>query len=225
MKKNTAQKIKSSTQKFTEIEEIKEDIVLILGGHACLVIEIQATNFSLLSIDEQHAKLSAYASLLNSLSFPVQIVVRNKRVDISLYLKLLDSEVQKLRIGSRTIDAIPGQNEKRIDYIQKYRSFVENLIKVNTVLNKAFYMVVSYSFLEKGIIGVNVKKSDFFDQAKAALHTKAESLLNQLSRIGLKSKILGEDSLIRLFYDIYNQEEATISNMADAASAPVVKAA
>ena len=49
MKKNTAQKIKSSTQKFTEIEEVKEDIILISGGHACLIVEIQATNFSLLS--------------------------------------------------------------------------------------------------------------------------------------------------------------------------------
>ena len=223
MKKNTAQKIKSSTQKFTEIEEVKEDIILISGGHACLIVEIQATNFSLLSTSEQHAKLSAYASLLNSLSFPVQIVIRNKKVDVSSYLKLLDSEMQKLRVGSQTAQAIPGQAEKRIDYIQKYRIFVEDLIKVNTVLNKAFYMIVSYSFLEKGITGVNVKKNDFFDQAKAALHTKAESLLSQLSRIGLKSKILTEDSLIKLFYDIYNQEETPVSNLADSASANVVK--
>lgn len=225
MKKNSAQKIKSSTQRFTEIEEIKEDIVLLLGGNACLVIEIQATNFSLLSATEQQAKLSAYASLLNSLSFPIQIVVRNKRVDVSSYLKMLDSEMQKLRLGTQMTQTIPGQNEKRIDYIQKYRVFVEDLIKVNTVLNKAFYMVVSYSSFEKGITGVNIKKNDFFDQAKTALHTKAESLLSQLLRLGLKSKILDEDSLIRLFYDIYNQEETTISNLAEAASAPIVKTA
>ena len=40
---------KSSTQQFTEIEDIAEDIVLLKNGGACLVIEITASNFALLS--------------------------------------------------------------------------------------------------------------------------------------------------------------------------------
>lgn len=215
MSKQTAQKTKlGSTQKFTEIEDIKEDIVLLTGGTACIIMEVQATNFELLSQEEQYAKIAAYGSLLNSLSFPVEIVIRNKRVDISSYLKLVDSQLQK---------AQPEGSQKRTDYIKQYRNFVEELIKINTVLNKEFYAVISYSSLERGISGVAIKKEDFFTQAKTALHTKAESLLAQLGRVGLKTKILDEDGLIRLFYDIYNQEGISGNGIKNTFVTPIVQ--
>jgi len=66
------------TQQFIEITNIVDDIVILNGGNAALVIEVSATNFTLLSPEEQDAKIYAYASLLNSLSFPIQIVIRSK---------------------------------------------------------------------------------------------------------------------------------------------------
>ena len=72
-----------STQKFIEITNIADDIVISSGGNACLVIEVSATNFALLSPEEQDAKIYTYASLLNSLSFPIQIVIRSKKLDIT----------------------------------------------------------------------------------------------------------------------------------------------
>ncbi len=220
---NTAQKIHASTQKFIEIQDIKEDIVLLSGGSACLIVEVQATNFSLLSPEEQHAKIAAYASLLNSLSFPIQIVVHSKQVDISSYLKLLDSQMQKMTILQHAGDEKEkGRQEKRMTYVKQYRAFVEELIKVNTVLDKTFYIVISFSFLEKGVTGVTLKKEEFFAQAKAGLHTKAESLLSQFGRLSLKSRVLEKESLIRVFYDIFNPGPTT-NNMFEDIGAPVVK--
>src|SRR3989344_8259290 len=87
-------RIKASTQKFTEIIDIVDSVVLLEGGYACLVIEVTASNFALLSKKEQDAKIYSYASLLNSLSFPIQIIIRNQRVDITSYLKNLE-ELEK----------------------------------------------------------------------------------------------------------------------------------
>ncbi len=170
-----------STQKFTEIEDIRENVVTLSGGNACLVIEIQANNFALLSKTEQDAKIVAYAALLNSLSFPIQIVVVNEKIDISSYVKLLDQESQK-QTSNKTLS---GE-------IKQYRDFVKDLVLVNTVLDKKFYIVISYSYLEKGI-------------AKAALHTKSEVLLNQLNRLYLKARVLEKEELTRLFYGAFNQ--------------------
>lgn len=181
-----------STQKFTEIEDIHDDVVIFSGGNACLVVEVQSTNFSLLSSDEQHSKIAAYASFLNSLSFPIQIVIRNKKVDVSSYLKLLKQEAQKTA------------NEKLAAHIWLYRDFVEKLIKMNTVLDKKFYIIIAYTSLEKGPTGV-FHRDDFATAAKSALHTKADPLLNELSRLSLHAKVLEKESLIKLFYDIYNQ--------------------
>lgn len=204
-----APKAGGSTQKFTEIEDIHDDVVILSGGNACLIIEVRSTNFALLSHDEQKVKISAYASFLNSLSFPIQILIRNKKVDVSSYLKHLKSIAQKT------------PNEKLAAHIWLYRDFVEKLIKVNTVLDKKFYIVISYSSLEKAS---NVfHRDDFTTNAKSALHTKADPLLNELGRLSLHAKILEKEGLIKLFYDIYNQGLSETHQIDSGFNTPVVQ--
>lgn len=181
-----------STQKFTEIEDIVEDMVILSGKRACLIIEVQSTNFALLSVEEQNTKIYGYASLLNSLSFPIQVLVKNKKVDISVYTKSLEAEIKRT------------QNQKLAMQMGLYLDFVEELVKVNEVLDKKFYMVISYSTLEKGAVGT-LQKGDFIEQAKQALQTKANSLHSQLARLNLKAKTLEKEEIIKLFYSIYNE--------------------
>lgn len=205
----------NSTQKFIEIIDIYEDVVILSGGNASLVIEVQATNFDLLSQGEQNAKIYAYSSLLNSLSFPIQIVVRSKELDVSSYINLLSEEERKT------------QNQSLASQIGLYKNFVTDLVKKNTVLDKKFYIVIPYSSLEKGLMGAKqaVGKDDLKNleiQAKAALHSKAESLHTQLSRIGLKSKTLSKEDLLKLFYEIFNDTHIHQSHVASNKT-PVVK--
>lgn len=195
--KNSSAAKAGSTQKFTEIEDIKEDVVLLFGGNACLVIEIQATNFALLSKEEQDTKVFSYASLLNSLSFPIQIIVRNKKVDIASYLTHLNEQVKKLEEDAK--------QPKLLNYVKAYKEFVSELVKFTTVLDKKFYLSIPYTYLEKGPQAA-LKGEDFFLQAKTTLHTKAESLLGQIAKLSLRAKILQKEELIKLFYDLYNEE-------------------
>src|SRR3989338_1244054 len=183
----TAQKKRATTQKFIEIEGIEEDIVILSGKNACFIIEVNATNFSLLSKEEQDTKVFSYASLLNSLSFPIQIFIRSKKLDISSYLKLLDSQAQET------------QNQLLSTQIKLYRDFVKELVKVNTVLDKKFYIVIPYSYLEKGVM---VSSDSFLNQAKTSLASKAESILSQVARLNLRAKILQKEELIKFFYEI-----------------------
>ncbi len=195
---------KGSSQKFTEIQDIGQDIVTFTNGQAVVVIEVQATNFSLLSNQEQDARIFAYASLLNSLSFPIQILIRNKRIDVSSYVSLLEEEAKKT------------QNEQLSSYIGAYKDFVQELVKVNTVLDKKFYVIIPYSYLEKGVSGAtsqmkkdSKQKTTFLKDAQASLRTKADSLHAQLARLNLRAKTLDKEELIKLFYDVYNPEVAT----------------
>lgn len=190
-----------STQKFTEIQDIREDVVIFQGGNACLIIETQASNFALLSTEEQAAKITSYAGFLNSLSFPMQILIRNKKMNISSYLSLLDQEEQKPSFNKELSDE---QNKKIKEQISLYKSFVQNLIQDNVVLEKSFYLILSFSYLEKGPLG---QSNEFFYSAKNSLHAKAESIMNQISKLGTKAKILNKQELIRLFYETYNQDE------------------
>ncbi|HEV2339718.1 MAG TPA: hypothetical protein VGT05_03035 [Patescibacteria group bacterium] len=189
---------KSSTQQFTEIVDIKDNVVLLQGERACLIIQVSSVNFALLSADEQNAKVYAYATLLNSLSFPIEIIIRSKPVEIKPYLDRLDGALAQTH------------NTKLADSITKYKMFIENLVKLTTVLDKQFYFVISYSSLETGVKNFSHSggKNDFFLEAKAALITKAESLISQIDRLYLNPTILEKDALITFFHDVYNPNTA-----------------
>lgn len=206
--KKSAQKTRATTQKFIEIQDIIDNIVLLSSGNACLVIEVQATNFSLLSQEEQNVKVLSYSSLLNSLSFPIQILIRSKKIDISSYLRLLDEEVSK------------SQSQLLKNQIKLYKDFVSELVKVNIVLDKKFYIAIPYTGLEGGI---NIGHDNFYLSAKSKLSSKAESLHAMLRRMNLPARTLGKEELVKLFHEIYNGDFEQIDKIAQNTKYPFVK--
>ncbi len=200
--------IHASTQDHLEIGDIKDDIVLLKNGGACVVIRTTAVNFGLLSETEQDSLIYSYAGFLNSLSFPIQIIIRSKKMDITSYLDLLKQHEQ-------------GQiNEALKVQIQKYREFIASIIQENKVLDKGFYIVVPFSSLElgaksgtKSLLKSRSSKPTSYSydyilqKAKVALTPKRDNIIRLLSRMGLKAQALNTTELIKLFYEIYNPEE------------------
>jgi len=187
--------VKATTQQFIEIEEIQDDVILMKDYSAALVIEISAVNFWLLSSEEQMSMVYAYASLLNSLSFPLQILILSKKMDISSYLDYLDQKINKMAdqlIKTR---------------LQSYKEFIKTIVKKNTVLEKRFFFVISFSPLELGMSGANtalLKKDYVLSRAKTSLYPKRDHLLRLLAKIGLSGAVLQKQQLVELFYNLYN---------------------
>lgn len=195
----------ATTQKFTEIMDFVDNILVLEGGNAAMIIEITASNFALLSRREQDTRIFAYASLLNSLTFPIQILIRNKRIDITSYLDELDEVIRMTK------------NDQLRTYITYYRTFVHEMVTVNVVLNKAFYLVIPFSPLEGGITTVRQSMSKstsqaeiYAENARKTLDTKAQSLLGQLQKFAMSARILEKEDLIKLFYDIYNENGTNV---------------
>lgn len=189
------QKIHSSTQDFTEIIEVTDGIAFFKGRRACTVLEISSVNFFLLSQDEQNARVYGYMSLLNSLSFFIQILVVSKRVDMSGYLKLLDQKITS------------ATNPKISQHLEQYRIFMQDLIKGDDLLDKKTYVIIPISFIEMGAgSAVKSAKGGFSEQAKDALISKRNTVVSQIERIGLTARTLNNDEMISLFYEQFNQE-------------------
>ena len=187
--------VKASTQSFIEIEEIKDDVVLMKDFSAATVVEVGAVNFWLLSTEEQSSMIYAYSELLNSLSFPIQILIVSKKIDVSTYLDYLEEKI----------------NKQTVDILQKrmvgYREFIKSIIKINTVLEKRFFFIVPFSPLEMGIIGANpnsLNKEYVFTRAKTALYPKRDNLLRLITKIGLRGSVLQRQELTELYYNLYN---------------------
>jgi len=187
--------VKASTQSFIEIEEIKDDIVLMKNFSASVVIEVGAVNFWLLSTEEQTSIIYSYAGLLNSLSFPVQILILSKKMDVSLYLDYLDG-----KINLQTNDLLKSR-------IASYKEFIKNVVKKNTVLEKRFFFVVPFSPLELGVSGASpgsLNKEYVISRAKTSLYPKRDNLLRLLAKIGLRASVLQNQQLTELYYNLYN---------------------
>ncbi len=187
--------VKATTQYFIEIEEIKDDILLLKDFSAGVVVEVGAVNFWLLSQEEQAAMIYAYSSLLNSLSFPVQVLILSKRMDVSSYIEYLNAKIKT------------QQNQLLRQRLTSYQEFIKTIVKKNTVLEKRFFFVVPFSPLEMGVSGANTKglnKEYVISRAKTSLYPKRDHLLRLLAKVGLRATILQKQELADLFYNLYN---------------------
>lgn len=193
----------STTQAHLPVADILDDMVLYKDGGAALVMESTSLNFGLLSEKEQQAVIAAYAALINSLSFSVQIVIRTQRKDISNYMKYLEEASKK--ITSPNLASL----------MQGYKRFILDSIKKKNVLGKKFYLVIPFSPLELGVAKsflsttkrkgpLPFSKSYVFKKARVVLYPRRDHLMRQAGRLGLRLKQLGTASLVELFYDVYN---------------------
>lgn len=182
--------IVATTQEHLDIETIQDDLVILKSGVISMVLSVSAINFGLLAEEEQDATIYAYAGLLNSLSFPIQIVIQSVKKDISSYLELLSRQGQKLK------DPIM---QKRME---EYREFIKTTITEQNVLDKKFYLITSYTPVTlSGKVKVD---KGLIDKAKIDLEPKKDHLIKQLAKIGLVSSRLNSQNLIRLFHGYYN---------------------
>lgn len=203
--------IKASTQDFIEIQDIRDDVVLFKDNSACIIISVGATNFGLLSQEEQNSMIYAFSSLLNSLSFPIQIVILSKKMDVSSYFDYLDVKIK---------------NQKDAHLQKKlisYKEFIKRLVVKNTILEKKFYCVVPFSPLEMGVSSATkttFNKEYLFARAKTSLYPKRDHLIRLLNRANLGGKTLFEQDIVELFYNLYNtsttgRKIAPLSNYTD----------
>ena len=199
----------STTQDFVPVADITNDIVIYKDGGAALIMESSSLNFGLLSEKEQEAVIAAYAAMVNSLTFSVQIVVLTQKKDISSYLNFLDEQSKKIT------------QPLLAKLMQDYKNFITESVKKKNVLGKRFFVVLYLSPLELGVaksIAAVTKlsgplpftKSYVIKKAKIALYPRRDHLVRQAGRLGIKFKQLTTPDLINLFYSIYNPEKPAV---------------
>src|SRR4030042_4869087 len=198
-----------STQKYLDIAEIKEDVVVLKDGTLRAVLLVSSINFALKSDEEQEAIIQAYMSFLNSFEHPLQIVVQSRKLNIEGYLESF-KKIEK----EQTNELLRMQTSE-------YRGFVKELVDMGDIMNKKFFAVVPYDplsdkqkssfsrllnlFQPASIISLSRKR---FMKRRYDLLQRVEYIRNGLSSIGLSTIILDTQALIELFYNSYNPDMA-----------------
>ncbi len=209
-------KINISTQQFLDIAEIRENTVVMRDGTLRAVILASSINFALKSEDEQNAIISAYVGFLNSLTFPLQIVIQSRELNIEDYINDL-----KQKEKEQTNELLKIQTSEYIQYIQE-------LISLGKIMNKYFYLAVSYdplsdkhknfwkrlfdSFKPAALIKLKEEK---FLRWRTELTRRVESVITSLASVGVNAIELDSQGLIELYYNSYNQRTSANQKLVD----------
>ncbi len=207
--KNKNNNIKKSTQAHLPIGEIRNNCVLLKNGGVRAVIKTSTINFNLKSEDEQESIIEAYKGFLNTISFPVQIVIQSKKVDLDLYF-------EKLKEREKNI-----YNPLLKNQAHDYQEYLKKLVEVANIMEKEFFIVVPADpkrvEMKKNIISKlfeNMTPQDSLEKVKnrynefkslsSILKNRVSMVEQGLERCGLRTSQLSTKKLINLYYRSYN---------------------
>lgn len=195
----------SPTQQYLDVAEVKEDVIVLKNGSLRAVLEISAINFDLKSTEEQEAIIGQYQNFLNSVDFPLQILVSSRRLNIDTYLDFLTTKEKQQKTELMRMQ------------ISEYKNFISQLVSMSDIMDKSFYLVVPFSPIEnqeKGFFSnigslINpqkniLEKRENFETYKNQLYQRVDHLIAGLSGIGVRIIPLKTPELIELLFNSYN---------------------
>lgn len=212
----------NTTQNSLMFSEIRDNMVIMNDGGFRAVIACKSINFDLMSSKEREGIEYSYQNFLNSLTFPVQILIRSQRVDIGPYLDRLTAirrDQENMLLNVLTDD---------------YIDFIDTLSQEANIMDKSFYIVIPYfphgdlDTLKRGskglfgtIFGGNGKSKSIvinhaqYEKAKDEIKNNVDSVINGLFQMGIKCIQLNTRELGELYYNFYNPDTAVREPLRD----------
>lgn len=198
-----------STIDFLQVKEIRDSVVILNENEMRCVIAVSSANFALKSTEEQNQIIGAFQGILNSIDFPMQIVLQSRKLDLNTYIENL----KKLEYQQ--------QNDLLRLKMQEYIAYIEALLSEYNIMNKDFYVVVGIEpFKEQETILTQIRKvfqptkfvkqdRETFTQNRKQLLSRVDNISSKLNGIDLKTELLNTELLIALFYKSYNPDEGS----------------
>jgi hypothetical protein len=206
----------NSTQNTLELSEIRDNMVIMSNGSFRAVVACKSINFDLMSSSEREGVEYSYQNFLNSLNYPIQIVIRSQRIDIGPYLDKL-------------VEMRQNQDNMLLNVLMDdYLDYIDMLSQEANIMDKTFFIAIPYypqgdvSSLvsqSKGFFGklfANQKnvvtKIDTitYEKAKTEIKNRVDGVMAGLFQLGIQSVQLSTKELGELYYNFYNPDTAVL---------------
>ncbi|MCT4591821.1 MAG: hypothetical protein N4A36_00320 [Candidatus Gracilibacteria bacterium] len=190
------------------IAEIKENVVVLKNGGIRAIFQTSSVNFNLKSEEEQNSIIYAFQGFLNTLEYPIQILIRSKKLNVDSYMDNLQEVYNK--------QENPLLKKQTFEYME----YIKKLVEYADIMEKNFYVVVPYDpiraknpnmwsqFIE------NIRPTDSleairqrhreFASLKKGLDARCSSVQSGLEGCNLRAERLITKQLTELFFEIYN---------------------
>ena len=186
------------------LEAIDDGVVRLIGGRCRAVLEVGSINFALQGEAQQEAVVAGFAAFLNSLGFPVQVLVRVLPIDVERYLGELEGRGRG------------GLPEPLAELARDHVAFVRRLARNRTLLERRFYLVVPaddpVERRPRWRFGRRPAGPDVA-AARRQLTFRCDELIRQLGRCELSARRLDDAELAQLLHACWNPELARVQRL------------
>lgn len=176
-----------------QLKEVRDGILVLPGHRYRAILTTSSVNIELQSEDEQDALIDTFQQFLNSLTKPLQILIRTRSLDVDQYLEEL-----------ATTHADEPEPVYR-DQLTSYRTFIRSLVAGNKILSRRFYLVLPF----------DGEKGTAFDVVKAQLNLETEIIVKGLAKLGMTTRSLTSLEVLDLFYSFYHPNQAKTQPLTD----------
>lgn len=224
---------KQSIFSFMEFDDIKDNMIEQKNGKRyTMVIECQGVNYDLMSSVEKVGVEEGFQQFLNTLRYPIQIYIQTRTVNLDSSIETYKEKVREIEekynkmnyelkkmkeagyYSEEQIEKVKIEIAKQKNLLEYGKDIIrntENMSKNKNILNKKYYIVISYytEELEKN----DYDKDELRGMAFSELYTRAQSLIRTLSSSSVTGRILNSVELAELLYMAYNRDEAETYNI------------
>lgn len=214
VKSNKKQLPDTSTQRYLPFSQIRDNIIIMKDNSARIILKCSTINFLLKSIQEQDAIIMSFQRFLNSIDFPIQIMVRSSKLDIETYLNKLNTL------------ALKQQNPLLQHQTYEYIEYLKKLIEVAQIMKKDFYVIIAVdseqdmSIRDLSLIGkfrnfwASINGQDellkiknqikVLSKHKKNLSVRVNTVKTSLESIWIKANELDKTELVKFLSEYYN---------------------
>lgn len=162
--------VSESTDKYLNISEIRWDTIVLKDDGLRAIIKCSWLNIDLRNSEEQKIVAERYSRFLNSIDFPIQILLRSTYLDLSDYLSYVKGNIDLVEN-----EVLKWQWDQYFDFLKKLNDSQWLLF------TKEFYVVVPYYVFDDN---KKIRQSQFNKIMSALSNTEtAESIANKLRQL------------------------------------------
>jgi len=155
---------KQKLEKALSLGEIRDNLIHA-NNKKIAVIKVESINFSIKTRKEKETIGYAFQKLLNSIDFPIQILMTTETLNLDSYLGVLEKKMI-------------NDNHKKI--FDSYQSHMKSLVESDGAMNRNFYVVIpetsdisiQIKLIEDRLHGLNLKTSRMKDKNLGLLALK-----------------------------------------------------
>jgi len=191
------------TKQFIQVKEVRDGMLVLKDGGLRAIILVSSMNFELKSDIEKQGIIDAYQGFLNSLDYPLEVLVNSRQINLDEYMLDLKASYAK------------QENELLKLQIGEYMNFVNGLVEISNAVSKNFYVIVSYSASEKtsSILKGKTMSANYsakqLEEFATQLWQRVKQIRVGLIGLGLHAEPLNTKEVIELLYNFYNPELKT----------------